>query len=209
MAVKRKLCLCREGSVCGFEAYSQTCVVSPVQTARPLDSRHWGYRLLKWSAGPSITSLYYLCMQEKGNKLFRGGSSSPVLDRRERLGQSIGQTYIVMCQWLQRKSNKWIPIAFSNRCRGYGNIIPRFHILFSWQSVFSLLRTGSFWANRKFDLMLTSLIQKTITKENKPIPSRFEYTSPTGFVVNAFAQTLGKETEIERDCGLYCKCGQW
>lgn len=70
VAVKSKPCLWREDSVCGYEACSQPCAVSTVQSARPLDSRPWGYRLLKWSSVPSITSLYYLRIQEKGNKLF-------------------------------------------------------------------------------------------------------------------------------------------
>lgn len=70
VAVKSKPCLWREESACGYKAYSQPCVVSTVQSARPLDSRPWGYRLLKWSSVPSITSLYYLCIQEKRNKLF-------------------------------------------------------------------------------------------------------------------------------------------
>lgn len=67
VAVKSKPCLWRKESVCGYEACSQPCAVSTVQSARPLHSRPWGYRLLKWSSVPSITSLYYLHNQEKGN----------------------------------------------------------------------------------------------------------------------------------------------
>lgn len=70
VAVKSKPCLWREEFVCGYKAYSQPCAVSTTQSARPLDSKPWGYRLLKWSSVPSITSLYYLLIQEKGNKLF-------------------------------------------------------------------------------------------------------------------------------------------
>lgn len=70
LAVKSQLCLWREESVCGYKAYSQPCAVSTVQSARPPDSGPWGYRLLKWSSVPSITSLYYLRIQGKGNKLF-------------------------------------------------------------------------------------------------------------------------------------------
>lgn len=62
VAVKRKPCLWREEFVCGCKACSQPCAVSIVMSARPLDSRPWGYRLLKWSTVPSITSLYYLCI---------------------------------------------------------------------------------------------------------------------------------------------------
>lgn len=70
VAAKSKPCLWRKASACGHEACSQPCAVSTVQPARPLHSRPWGYRLLKWSSVPSITSLYYLHHQEKGNELF-------------------------------------------------------------------------------------------------------------------------------------------
>lgn len=70
VAVKSKPSLWREESGCVYEDRSQPCAVSTVQWARPPDSRPWGYRLLEWSSVPSITSLYYLHIQEKGNKLF-------------------------------------------------------------------------------------------------------------------------------------------
>lgn len=120
VAVKSKPCLWREEYACGCEACSQPCAVTTVQSARPLDSRPWGYRLHKWSSVPSITSLYYLHIQEKGNKLF----IEPLRASCRALGKGIycdksqsiqWSAYISYCSCVP-DSNVWIKLSATKFC---------------------------------------------------------------------------------------------